>query len=572
MAQHTITLACVGSCYTDADNRYTNYPSSIVKTGQNPTTMTGTVKRYTGYAKFNDSTLPIRKKVTNITLKYYVSSVNYYNDWARINIGSTDSDVNLSMLTFDATKGYGYSSTKSRTFYNGATIPAFYEDTLNVLAAKVVSFAAESNEHYFEIAGYGSANPPMLTVIYEDVPPDQPTPLAPIGNFISNNTTIKFSWNYNSSVGGTQKSFNLLWSTNGTTWTTVSQTTSNNYHDMPANTLPSGNIYWKVKTYNEYDEASPESDISTFYAIGSPAIPNIVSVTSGTARPTVLWTSSNQQIYQLQILRNSNIVFDTENVASISTKLHKVSEFLEDGDYTAQVRVKNEYDLWSGWGSTNFTITTTKPAKPTLVLVKKSYNITAISNIADNSYLLLYRSEYHKNNYICIKKTANNEIADYAIESNKKYKYFIRCVNSNEAYNDSNILDIYSPAIQNPVMLSVLDCNNVFVVKHNLGDKPNKSITKNLINTTNYFTGRKYSVTEFSEFEYNQIYLTFWVDLEADFLNLNSIINLKNIILYKDSRRKMFAKITGYAAIENVIGYTVNLTIDAVDYKEEVEV
>src|SRR5690606_21467956 len=132
-----------------------------------------------------------------------------------------------------------------------------------------------------------NTNPPYIEIVYEDVPPDKPTPKEPIGVYKDSFGIIRFEWQYNSDVGGEQKAFDLQWSTDQVNWTTVSQTTANNYYDMPANTLPAGNIYWRVRTYNEYDEVGPYSDIQSFYAIGAPAAPVLNAVPTNTARPVV---------------------------------------------------------------------------------------------------------------------------------------------------------------------------------------------------------------------------------------------------------------------------------------------
>jgi hypothetical protein len=574
MAQHILNLPCTASCYTDIDNPNTNYSGSVIKAGKRPvgTGYGDSVFKHAGYAKFNDSSLPLRKKITDITLKYYLSykESTFTDGLVILELRSTDADLNISTINYSNT--YVYPKRTSRAFNSSSTIPSFYQNSLNVLSAKVANFTTDYPEQYAEIQGYGSANPPVLIVTYEDVPPDQPTLTVPIGIFTSNNEVIRFSWNYNSSVGGVQKAFDLLWSDDGTTWTTVSQTTANNYYDMPADTLPSGNIYWKVKTYNEYDEASPESTVSTFYAIGAPATPNIVSITSGTARPTVSWTSTNQQVYQIQILQDSNVIFDSSDIASISIKSHKVTEFLQDGNYTAQVRIKNEYDLWSEWASIGFTLTTTKPTKPTLALVRKKYNITTISNIGTNSYLLLYRSDYGQNNYKCIYKSTTNDIIDNKIESNKKYQYFVRAVNSSEAYNDSDILDVYAPTINKSIISPISDLNNVFEINYNLGERPTKNLTTAMVTTSNYFTGRENSVTEFSEHSSQSVNLGFYIKLDTNYNQLADIINLKDIVLYRDGRRKFYGTISGFENKDHRAGYIIGFSVTQVDFDEEIEV
>jgi hypothetical protein len=571
MSQHTLTLNCIGSCYTDADNRYSNYPSSVVKTGLKPTSMGGSINKHNGFVKFDDSTLPVRKKIINIKIRYYIQSIQYYLNWAKIQLGYTDTNVDLSTITFDK-MATGYYCTNTRDFYTGATIPLYYEETLNALTVKVVSFDSEYNDNYFEISGHGSANPPSLIITYEDVAPDAPSPLDPVGAFKGNANIIRFSWTYNSSVGGIQKAFDLMWSTNGSTWTTVSQTTSNTYYDMPANSLPTGNIFWKVRCYNEYNEVSPESGISAFYATGVPTTPTITSVSTTSARPKVSWSAATQQLYQIQILQGNNIVYDSGSVPSLSLQTHKVTKFLADGTYTAKVRVKNEFDLFSEWASYSFTLYTAKPNKPVLTLSQSKYSVTATSDIAENSYLLLYRSEYDSNNFVCVGKVTVSEIIDYTVENNKQYQYFVRAVSSTETYSDSDISVVTSPQINQSIISPVSDLGNVFEVKYNLNDRPVKNITANITSSTNYFSGRKYAVTEYDEHFNTVISLTFFIKTDTDMEQIHEIINTKGAILYRDGRRKLYGNISGINITDHPFGYAVGFVIIQTDYSEEVEV
>ena len=130
----------------------------------------------------------------------------------------------------------------------------------------------------------------------------------------------------------------------------------------------------RVQTYNEYDESSGYSDAAVFYSVGAPTTPLIQSV-SDECRPLVEWMAFDQQIYQLQILQGETIIYDTSDMPGISTRQYRIPVFLSDGEYSAKVRIKNEYDMWSEWGTTPFTISTTKPDKPTLSIQRSRYGL-----------------------------------------------------------------------------------------------------------------------------------------------------------------------------------------------------
>lgn len=429
------------------------------------------------------------------------------------------------------------------------------------------------NGDIWKVGARNSSNPPVIRVTYHDTVSEKPTIIEPVGLYVKNTQITQFKWQYNNSSGGIQNKFDLKWSTNGTTWTIVSQVTANNYYDMPANTLPTGNIYWKVITYNNLNEASPESDIGTFYAVGAPQTPVITGITNtNTPKPTVTWTSTSQQTYQVQILQGSNVIYDTGDIPSISVKSHTVTTFLGDETYTARVRVKNEYDLYSNWGTSNFTIITPKPVKPPIVLVVNKYSIDVTSNLADNSYLLLFRADINSSNFKCVVKSTSNTMKDFTVENNKLYKYFVRAVSKTGTYLDSDTKPITSAKINKSILSPVSTLSNIFEIKYNLNERPTKNLNISIPSTTNYFSGRQYPVVEYSEHLGCGITLSFFIKDDSEYQQLLNILYLKGIVLYRDGRRKFYGNISGINVTDNYFGYAVSLTINQTDYNEYLEV
>lgn len=563
MAEHVLTLNCTASAYVDKLNPNTNFSTGQLKVGDDHF-------RYKAAAEFDNTTIPIRKLITNVKLKYYIESISGSGTSYSFSNSVYDYDLDIANLTYS---NFTLTSTSGQQIFYSNISGSYYEQETYSTSTKTAVFDGNNTYDYFALSGYGSAHPPQLIVTYIDVPPNQPTNLFPSGSYLGNNNIIRFSWTYNSSVGGTQKSFVLKWSDDGITWTTVTQTTANNYYDMPADTFSAGNVYWKVTTYNEYDEASPESDVQSFYAIGVPETPTISTITTVSAKPTISWTSSGQHIYQINILDvDNNIIYDSGNIASTLDRQHKVASFLADATYTVKLRIKNEYDLWSEWASTNYTLTTTKPSSPSIILTQNKYSITATSSISDNSYLLLYRAELTSDTFICVSKSTTSQIIDYTVESNTQYKYFVRAVSNLETYNDSTIKVICSATFRNAVLSSVSDLSNVFEAKYNLNERPIKSVVLGLQSNSNYFSGRAHAVTEYSEFENETLSIAFFTKSREEYNNIKSIIKSKTTVLYRDARRKLYGNISELPASDHRFGYQINFTIAKNDYSEEMEV
>lgn len=432
-----------------------------------------------------------------------------------------------------------------------------------------------SQPNYVFNSNAAASNKPYFELVYEDLPPRIPTLIEPIGIYTDNQSIIRFKWQYNRGMSwseDTQKAFDLQWSTDQISWQTINQTTPNNYYDMPSGTLPSGNIYWRVRTYNVYDEVSDFSDVFVFYATGASQKPVIGSITKGTARPIISWTADGQQLYQMQVLQGDNIIYDSDSVSSMAVKDHKVQTFLEDGAYTARVRVKNEYDLWSGWGDLLFTIQTDKPEPLELKVFGMKYG-AKLTFVGILNYALVYRKAQDEADYMCIAKAAPGQTCydDYTVVSGKIYSYFLRHVSSGESFADSSI--VRQPiSIQHTQVAPAAEPANVFILKYNLNAPPDKKENKDNQKTAIHFDGRKYPVDEYSGFGRHDITCTFFLS-EKEIDDFYLLFDNGNIVLYRDKRgRKIYGSLSNLTTSDTYRGRTISFTVSRVNYAEGIEV
>ena len=576
MAQRTIDLPCIADTYIDSGNPNTNYGSATLL---NAGGEEGSSSSYRYYAlfKFDWTSLPARKKVINAKVRLYSAKAMPSVAGCRIIGGVSQRDFDESAVTYN---NYGTKPDLGRRYYAGESIAAntwydfdFTNDYLGSYRERLINYGVNfvwskdywsENPNYWQIQSKEGANPPVLRVTYEDAPPNAPTPTEPIGIYKDSKSVIRFEWQYNSDVGGTQKAFDLQWSTDQANWTTVSPTTANNYYDMPAGTLPSGNIYWRVRCYNEYDEVGPYSDIQYFYAIGASSAPAINAIPSNTARPLVTWSAFDQQIYQLQVLQDDEVIYDSGEQPGINIRQHKIKAWLEDGEYTVQLRIKNEYDLWSDWSSTAVTISTDKPEKPSIALQRSAYGVEITGTG------LVYRSDYDKDDYICI-GTASGTYFDNTVRSKVEYKYFIRAVSENDTFEDSDIKFIQAE-FQYALIAPVSDLGNIFAFTRSLNAPPKRTYNHQPGGAFVEYAGRKHPVWEPTEHISAgwamAFFLKSWNDVEA----FIALVDRKETVLYRDARgRKVYGILSNLTINDERSGYTVGFTLTEVDHIEEVE-
>lgn len=155
-----------------------------------------------------------------------------------------------------------------------------------------------------------------------------------------------FAWDYIITSGRNQYAFELQKSTDGTEWTTlVAKTVSTKTSTIvPAANLTGGDMYWRVRVYNNDDAASEWSDPAKVVVVAAPAAPGIV-ITSDAPCFAIRWSASDQQGYEVAV----DGVTVLSRYGTVST--YTYDDWLTDGSHTVAVRVQNKYGLWSEWST-----------------------------------------------------------------------------------------------------------------------------------------------------------------------------------------------------------------------------
>lgn len=387
------------------------------------------------------------------------------------------------------------------------------------------------------------------------VPQKAPTLVSPLSGYLDGSEPITFKWNF---IGGTaedkQGKYDLQYSINqGASWTTITVESEESEHIVPENTFQSGNVYWRVRTYNTYGDVSPYSQIGSFYVINSPPIPQILEVTNS-GRPTIRWNSVEQQIYEIQILHNNKVIFQTGKIPSSSDRSYKLGMFLDDGEYSVRLRVTNEYDLTSPWTEYMFVLSTEKPAKPSIELFNGEYSVT-IKTDETTLKTLVYR-----NNKL-IGEMIEGYFEDYTGENRKEYQYFIRVVDENDNFNDSDIR-IGRCKFKGNTLGLVNRPGEFIKLRYGYQDIAKKSSTVGNTGSLIYFDGRKYPVVEFSEFKEYTKTSSFFIRNKEELNKLIELIDKKETVIYRDTDGEViYGAILNINYEKNLFGYEVNFTI-----------
>jgi hypothetical protein len=413
--------------------------------------------------------------------------------------------------------------------------------------------------------------------------PTVPTNLSPLGGAPKDRASVvRFSWQHNDANGDPQAKFDLQWRLQGEqTWNTVTQVTTNQYWDAPANTFPRGTIEWQVRTYDQAGLSSPYSDIQIFFAGDKPENPIITDPVEGTiivaVNPVVQWSSVGQTAYHVKLLdSNGNVLWEVQ--ANSTNKAQTIQySLVNNTDYKIQVAIKNADNLWSDFVTVNIHTSFTPPTVPIVTTVKGEGIITiSIDNPTPSgtqpnvSYNDLYRRKQGETTWarIATNIPADASFVDYTPASGQVYEYYVRAWGDNGTYSDSSI-------VSESITLTGVwlhEADNPLNTLHQFKLVSDRSENWQPTVAMMQFAGRRLPVAEYDDTEQRSISVKLTMLKNSDDKEvLENLIRSKRTLCYRDARgRKMFCHAFQLPIDDEVYGNVVSLTFEEVSYSEEV--
>lgn len=258
------------------------------------------------------------------------------------------------------------------------------------------------------------------------------------------------------------------------------------------------------------------------------------------------------------MLIKDGIVIDN-NRLSTADSMYLPNLFLKDGTYEFRIRIMNSYNLWSDYTSKIFTISTSKPAKPSIKTLLNGSEVMIVSE--QKGYL--YRVEDGVNTLIKVFDEAGTYI-DKHIKSNVKTGYFLRVYD--KGYTDSSISYVvpkyYGFILENEILKL-----NIFKSKEDYVPF-SQSVSKT--QSLNYYSGREYPVEEIGEFKEMSITRTFYADIK-EYSKLLEMRYSNSPLLYRDDKERRFKCTITSMIISNEFldqGYNVSITLNKLNEEE----
>ena len=333
----------------------------------------------------------------------------------------------------------------------------------------------------------------------------------------------RFEWEHTISTASLPRGYEIQYREGDSQWQTLidQKQTDQTYYDVPANTLPAGNLEWRVRTYNSNLTPGNWSDSASIIVRSAPPAPIITSVTSS-PRPVISWQSEGQ--IQAEVRINDS----TRSVLS-AAKSYRWEDFLPDGFITVNVRVKNQFDLWSPWASAQTTIKNTPSGQITLSASVSNYAVSlSINSTYPQNYI--YRDD------VLIGKAVKREGVDTAFTyldgtALGSHSYYAMGVDDQSSYQQSERI---TEKVSVPFgVIGELKALSWIELKRKRGSYPSHDIKISYPVTMVYYSGNPLPVAHVS----NELDASHTLEFTTDKTTADHLENLTGkTVIYKDVR------------------------------------
>lgn len=341
-------------------------------------------------------------------------------------------------------------------------------------------------------------------------------------------------------VSTNQSRFELTVGTNKYTGTTQNSVT------IPKCTANKGTnsvtltVFFENAYYSNYAQAT-----NSFVGYGKPVTPTLtLKGVYSSATPSLTWNSTDQVAYNVVLKQGITTIIDTEEVISANTYYVPSTALEDDLTYTMSVRVKNKYNLWSDFATSDFLVQFNAPVAPT---------IQAVSDITTGSIIISVNTDdddEYKNTEIwkkepggtwkrmAYKLNASDTWQDFYVAGGINYEYKARNIGKSGGISDSDIITI-STIVKGYNLYNVED--NTQYISFKCGEPPKPKINQNIVK--NMFANAPAPTLFTDGVMYWSCILNFTLDSREDIFTIYKLIRAK-LLLYKDNKgHKWFGNI-----------------------------
>jgi len=381
-----------------------------------------------------------------------------------------------------------------------------------------------------------------------ETPPHAPVPLHPVGIAVRAVDGAFLQWSYNSPYDAFPSRFDVRYRIDGGDWTDIRidseggmPATSNTITRAESN---QSRLEWQVRAWGDLGNVGPWSEIAHAIIIGIPPTPAIVMITNS-GRPIIHFSAQHAMAWEIVIVRDGEIIYRTGVRAFDGIFTHSVTQFLEDGEYVAQLQIYNQYDISSLWAIKAFTIALASQAPLRLATVNNINYHTRLRFDGLGRTVHIYRTEIDSNSFIFVAQTINVEVYDdWTVHPGQRYKYFVRVVGDDYSFADSTIVTAKSD-FKDTTIATTSNPSDMLTMIYQAGNKPTKNTQFEHEKTLSALVGREKPGLQVGTHTSRVMNLAFHVSLE-DYKRLEALSSCDKVLILRDWRLGVvYGTITG---------------------------
>lgn len=567
----------IGGIQVSANNDGTTYRTSFSASNLNITGATSAVLHFTGWR----GTLQFGRGTITVTYEADASSSATFPISGNTIPSSTANEFSWAN---DLPEG----SVVSQKLYWKKTSASFYTEVSVDPDVSSYTFAANTFENgeiqwYVSFTdNYGNTVTSSVETVTVGIVPTVAISYPLDVNIKSSNVQI-FTWEMSEEIATGQYSYEIQYKeAEDSDWTTVTATSSNQYHSFAANTFPAGDYQWKLKVTNN-DGISTSYITASFTAIGATDAPVITSVTNSSI-PTVTWTVTSQDTFEMEIYIGSERIYTSGVQVGHDVRSFTPNIILEDGNYIIKMRAMNDYGFFTPWLDYSFVLDPEKPDPLTCyayanghhgITIARSLELDPVTpstpeeeGAIPSAYYVIKRRKGETAWKIIGKLSTTDESVKYednTVLPDVTYEYAIRYYLSDDGYADSNVVAV---SIGYPGY--ILSRGSEFVQLYLTEDVQfAASHVASKEQSYSFMIGRKYPVRESSEWVSHNDSFSCFVEF-PDFEKLQDFYEGNDDLWFKGKNFSYQCSIDSLSIKETLLGkgYELEVSITRTDEPE----
>lgn len=390
------------------------------------------------------------------------------------------------------------------------------------------------------------------------------TPLSPVNAYIDRGSNNTFRWSYEIGSDTPITRSELQYSTDGNNWLPLAMVNGAGLSVViPADTLPLGSVYWRVRTYNLDGVAGNWSDNAAIIVQGQTPKPVIQSFNAA-SRLYAIWNAVSAISSQVQIRRGGVVLIDSGEIFTPMYLGWLSPEYLPNGSYTFAVRVKSPTGQWSDWTTRAYTVNMPPLAAPQASYTTgKGFVEVQVANFYDYTWVYLLRDG------VKIARLTHPNYIDWTAGTVQQYQ--VQGLLELDGYANSEPQTVPC-LIQRGCLLSGVANPSALLELYVRRNEPvSFAQGREYTGTLMHFAGREYPVMEFSTFSNETVEISLTARTQEEWKKIQELLARRETILYRDRYgQRLFGVALGITSERDPIARDYSITIQRVDYKEDV--